>query len=112
MKSWIIFVGFIIIILPILIIYPSSIRILLGILIVLFLPGAFLCYLLFPYSLDTLERIVYSIGLSICIVVIDGLILDRLWEISLVPIVVSLGIFIFIIALGIFLRRIIEVKRP
>jgi len=112
MKSWIIFVGFIIILIPILVIYPPSIRILLGILFVLFLPGAFLCYLLFPHNLDTLERIAYSIGLSICIVVIDGLVLDKLWEISLFPIVISLGGFIILMIVAILLRRIFEARRP
>lgn len=73
---------------------PAWGRAVTGIVFVLFVPGFALVYLLFSQKeLDTIERLALSFGLSICIVVLDGVILDKLWEISLIPIVVSLVVF-------------------
>jgi uncharacterized membrane protein len=65
-----------------------------GFLFVLFLPGFSLVYALFPHrELDTIETLALSFGLSICVIVLGGVILDKLWEISLIPVVYSLSLF-------------------
>jgi uncharacterized membrane protein len=65
-----------------------------GFLFVLFLPGFSLVYALFPHKeLDTIETLGLSFGLSICVTVLGGVILDKLWEISLIPVVYSLSLF-------------------
>jgi uncharacterized membrane protein len=65
-----------------------------GFLFVLFLPGFSLVYALFPHKeLDTIETLGLSFGLSICVIVLGGVILDKLWEISLIPVVYSLSLF-------------------
>ncbi|MBU6997430.1 MAG: DUF1616 domain-containing protein [Theionarchaea archaeon] len=64
-----------------------------GFLFVLFLPGFSLVYALFPHrELDSIETAALSFGLSICVVVLGGVILDILWEISLIPVVYSLSL--------------------
>lgn len=75
----------------------SIIRIILGLSLILFFPGYTLIAALFPrkQSLDSIERIALSFGLSIAVVPLIGLILNYTpWGIRLYPILVSLTGFI------------------
>jgi uncharacterized membrane protein len=79
------------------------VRIILGIPILLFIPGHLLTLVLFPMkksntSLDTVERIAYSFALSLAIVPITGLILNfTIFGLEILPIILSLLLFILII---------------
>lgn len=86
----------------------TAIRTILGIPLVLFLPGYTLIAALFPgkNDLDTIERIALSFGLSIAIVPLIGLILNFTpWGIRLVPILMSLTFFIIVMTLAAQIRR-------
>lgn len=82
----------------------DTIRIILGLPFILFIPGYILIFTLFPArktdrSIDTIERIALSFGLSIAVVPLIGLGLNYTpWGIRLEPILLS--IFIFIIGVG------------
>jgi hypothetical protein len=84
-------------------IFPISvIRWLFGSVFVLFLPGNTLIHVLFPKkeNLDRLEHFLLSVGLSLAVVPLVGLVLNYLpWGISFVPVTVSLTIFVVIFAL-------------
>lgn len=74
-----------------------TIRIILGLSLILFFPGYTLIAALFPkkQSLDSIERVALSFGLSIAVVPLIGLILNYTpWGIRLYPILVSLTGFI------------------
>ena len=64
-------------------------RIILGFLVVLFIPGFLLSLLLFK-NMEVIERISYSLILSTAIIIIDGTILNFVWEISLLPMLATL----------------------
>lgn len=82
----------------------DAFRIISGGIFIFFLPGYALTRLFFK-DLNYIEMISYSIGLSICILIIDGLILDRFWEISLIPILLSIGTFVILaIAIEVVLK--------
>lgn len=89
--------------------FPAVSRAVLGISLVLFVPGFALVYALFnDEEIDDIERVALSIGLSICVVIFDGLFLNYTpWGLKLLPIVVSLvaitGAFT---AIGYFRRRV------
>ncbi len=86
----------------------TPLRTILGIPVVLFLPGYALIAALFPgkKDLDTIERIALSFGLSIAIVPLIGLALNFTpWGIRLVPIIISLTFFILVTAFIAHLRR-------
>lgn len=86
----------------------TPVRTILGIPAVLFLPGYALIAALFPgkKDLDTIERIALSFGLSIAIVPLIGLALNFTpWGIRLVPIIISLTIFILVMTFIAHLRR-------
>lgn len=71
-------------------------RIILGLIFILFLPGYALIAALFPSreSIDWIERIALSFGLSIAVTPLIGLLLNYTpWGIRLEPIVTSLAIF-------------------
>lgn len=88
------------------IVTPAWGRAVTGFIFALFVPGFSLVYLLFPQKeLDAVEKLALSFGLSICVVVLDGVVLDKLWEISLIPIIVSLSLFTVICFLLGALRR-------
>jgi len=56
---------------------PAAARVVLGISLVLFIPGFTMVYALFnDDEIDDIERLALSVGLSICIVVFDGLLLN------------------------------------
>jgi uncharacterized membrane protein len=73
--------------------YPYAyIRNALGMILVIFLPGFSLTMALFPRKqIDTIERLALSIGLSLAMVAITGLVLNYTpWGIRLQPITISL----------------------
>ena len=86
----------------------SVLRIILGLPLVLLFPGYALAAALIPKrnALKGIERIVLSLGLSIAVVVIIGLILGYTpWGISLYPIVIALSIFILATSIVAWCRR-------
>jgi len=71
-------------------------RYVLGSIFVLYLPGSMLIEALYPRSedLESLERLALSIGLSLAVVPLIGLILNYTpWGIRLTPMVISLATF-------------------
>ncbi|VVB88639.1 Uncharacterised protein [uncultured archaeon] len=86
----------------------SAGRIILGIPVVLFIPGYVLIAALFPGKddLDHIERVALGFGLSIAIVPLIGLALNFTpWGIRLTPVIISLTIFILILVLIAHFRR-------
>ncbi|NYB52797.1 MAG: DUF1616 domain-containing protein [Methanobacteriaceae archaeon] len=86
----------------------TFIRTILGILLVLFIPGYALIAALFPKrdDLDGIERAALSFGLSIAVTPLIGLALNYTpWGIRLDPILISLTIFTLSMCLVAFLRR-------
>ena len=86
----------------------SAIRIILGLPLVLFLPGYSLIAALFPRKddLDAIERIALSFGLSIAIVPLLGLALNYTpFGIRLSPILIVLSVFTISLAIGAYVRR-------
>ena len=86
----------------------TFIRSILGVLLVLFIPGYSLVSALFPHKgdLDGIERTALSLGLSIAVTPLIGLALNFTpWGIRLDPILISLTYFTLIMILVAFLRR-------
>jgi uncharacterized membrane protein len=86
----------------------SIIRTILGIPMVLFIPGYVLVTALFPKqdNLDSIERIALSFGLSIAVVPLLGLILNYTpFGIRLIPILVALSIYMAIMTIVAIYRR-------
>lgn len=86
----------------------TFIRTILGILLVLFIPGYSLIAALFPKwgDLDGIERAALSFGLSIAVTPLIGLALNYTpWGIRLDPILICLTIFTLVMCLIAFLRR-------
>jgi uncharacterized membrane protein len=86
----------------------TPVRVLLGLLLVLFLPGYSLIAALFPRrdDLDGIERIALSFGLSIAVVPLLGLALNYTpFGIRLVPILITLSVFTVLLALAAGVRR-------
>ncbi|MFH1584413.1 MAG: DUF1287 domain-containing protein, partial [Actinomycetota bacterium] len=86
----------------------KSVRIVLGLLFVLFLPGYIFIASLFPKKKDlgSIERLALSFGLSIAIVPLIGLILNYTpWGIRLYPILFSISAFILICSIITWYRR-------
>ena len=84
------------------------VRIPLGLVMVLFLPGYTLIAALFPRKddLDCIERVALSFGLSIAVVPLIGLGLNYTpWGIRLEPVVISLCLFTVIMSVAAHLRR-------
>ena len=92
--------------LPLVILTSGALRIILGLAFILFFPGYTLIAALFPRKrdLDGIQRLALSIGLSIALVPLIGLILNYTWEIRVYPILISLLIFIVAMA-GLALYR-------
>ncbi len=87
-------------------IVPDAARMVLGLVLVLFIPGFAMVYALFQDDeIDDIERIALSFGLSICIVVFDGLALNYIWNLTLLPIVLSLSLISGVFTLIGYLRR-------
>lgn len=86
----------------------SPIRIILGLPLVLFLPGYSLIAALFPRKddLDAIERIALSFGLSIAITPLLGLALNYTpFGIRLSPVLIVLSVFTISLAIGAHVRR-------
>ncbi|MFQ5976085.1 MAG: DUF1616 domain-containing protein [Candidatus Hydrothermarchaeales archaeon] len=86
----------------------TKIRIVLGLLFVLFFPGYALVAALFPRmdDIDWIERTAISFGSSIALVILIGLILNYTpWGIRLYPVAVSLFFFVFVLSLIAVHRR-------
>jgi uncharacterized membrane protein len=86
----------------------SMLRNILGLPLVLFLPGYALIAALFPAQsdLDGIERTALSFGLSIAVVPLIGLGLNYTpWGIRLLPILISLSVFTFFMCGLAYLRR-------
>jgi len=86
----------------------TPIRIILGLPLVLFLPGYALIAALFPRKddLDGIERIALSFGLSIAITPLLGLALNYTpFGIRLSPILIVLSVFTISLAMGAYARR-------
>jgi len=87
------------ILLPAVVFTAGALRIVLGLLFVLFFPGYSLLSALFPRqgSLGGIERIALSFGLSIAVTPLIGLMLNYTpWGISLYPILISVTLFIVV----------------
>lgn len=86
--------------------FEPTLRLILGLPFLLFIPGYVLVFALFPArktdrGIDTLERIVLSFGLSIAVVPLIGLLLNYTpWGIRLEPILLSM--VFFIVGIGLF----------
>jgi len=86
---------------------------LLAILLVLFVPGYVLVAALFPGSnvqrvpeIDWIERIALSLGLSIAVVPVLGLVLNFTpWGIRFIPIVVTMTLFTVVVGIVAYRRR-------
>jgi len=86
----------------------TPVRVVLGLLLVLFLPGYSLIAALFPRrdDLDGIERIALSFGLSIAVVPLLGLALNyTTYGIRLVPILAVLSVFTVSLAVIAGVRR-------
>lgn len=86
----------------------TPIRMMLGLIMVLFLPGSALVAALFPAKddLDGIERLALGLGLSFAIVPLIGLGLNYTpWGIRLIPILLSLSVFtLFMCTVAIYRR--------
>ena len=86
----------------------TIIRTILGLFLILFIPGYSLIAALFPKKedLDGIERAALSFGLSIAVTPLIGLALNYTpWGIRLTPILISLSIFTFLMVFIALLRR-------
>ncbi len=84
------------------------VRIPLGLVMVLFVPGYTLIAALFPKKedLEGIERMALSFGLSIAVVPLIGLGLNYTpWGIRLTPVVISLALFTIAMAMAAYVRR-------
>src|SRR2546425_1049821 len=92
----------------ILLLPQSPVRVVLGLPFVLFFPGYTLIAALYPRrdDLDGIERLALSLGLSLAVVPLIGLVLNYLpWGIRLAPIVVSLTLFVAACCVAAALKR-------
>ena len=84
----------------IIILFPfNTLRVILGLPFLFFFPGYALVAALFPRKsqLGNIERVAFSFGLSIAVILLIGLILNATpWGVTLYPSLLSLTIFIFI----------------
>lgn len=107
MRELLVIVLLSLLLVPVVAFTSGALRIALGLAFVLFFPGYMLIAALFPRkgSLDGIERLALSFGLSIAVVPLIGLVLNYTsWGIRLEPIVCSLLIFILAMA-GVALYR-------
>jgi hypothetical protein len=91
----------------------NSIRWVLGFVFVLYLPGYTLIQFLFSEKkeLDTVERFALSVGLSLAVVPLIGLILNYLpWGIRLEPVIISLSLFVIFVAILAAARKYVRLR--
>ena len=108
MLDLIIIIALSLLVVPLALLASGPLRIALGVLFVLFFPGYTLIAALFPRrdTLDSVERLALSVGLSIAIVPLVGLVLNYTpWGIRLEPIVLSLLGFILVMSAVALWRR-------
>lgn len=83
-----------------LVIFVSStvLRIIVGLPLLLFLPGYTLIAALFPRrgDLEGIERIALGFGVSICITILIGIVLNFFWRLDVYPELITLAIFILV----------------
>lgn len=94
--------------------YLQYLRYIVGSIYILFLPGYTTIEALYPKEeeLSPLERVALSIGLSLAIVPLIGLILNYTpWGIRLTPILIALSIYIIIIGFIATYRKYVEIKK-
>jgi hypothetical protein len=92
----------------------NVVRWVLGSIFVLYLPGFSLIQLLFPKGkeIDSLERFALSIGLSLALVPLIGLVLNFTpWGIRFAPIVASLGTFTTVALSAAATRKYLEIRK-
>jgi len=103
-KEFMAIISFVVISVVFIVVPPlnaTPLRIILGFPLILFLPGYSLICALFPKKdeMDVIERIALSIGLSIAVVVIIGLVLNYTpWGIRLGPILLATSSFTLVLA--------------
>ena len=89
--------------------FPSNVaRIILGLPFVLFFPGFALVAALYPAKdqLDGVQRLALSLGLSIAVVVLIGLVLNYTpWGITLEPVLYSIAAFVLAMSVVAWIRR-------
>ena len=93
---------------PLALLATGPLRVVVGILFLLFIPGYTLVAALFPRknSLDAIERIALSTGLSIAIVALTGLALNYTpWGIHLRPVLISITSFTLVFSAVVIIRR-------
>jgi len=105
----------VLVLLSVIVVYTSStipelttLRYFLGTLYVLYLPGYVLVEALYPDERDLkpLERLALSIGLSLAVVPLIGLILNYTpWGIRLDPVVASLAIYTLVVSIVALVRK-------
>jgi uncharacterized membrane protein len=97
------------VLLTVIVLLPDSpVRVTLGLPFVLFFPGYTLIAALYPRrdDLDGIERLALSLGLSLAVVPLIGLVLNYLpWGIRLVPILIGLTLFIAVCSVAAARRR-------
>jgi hypothetical protein len=95
--------------------FPLNVmRWVLGSILVLYFPGFSLIQLLFPKGneIDSLERFALSIGLSLALVPLIGLVLNFTpWGIRFAPIVASLGTFTTVALLAAGMRKYVQIRK-
>jgi len=88
-------------------------RYIFGLITILFLPGYVLIETLYPRERDLkpIERLALSIGLSLAILPLIGIILNYTpWGIRLEPIITSITIYIFVLTIVASYRKYIELR--
>jgi hypothetical protein len=86
----------------------------LGSIFVLYLPGFSLLQLLFPKGkeIDSLERFALSVGVSLAVVPLMGLVLNFTpWGIRFAPITASLGAFTTVALIAAAMRKYLEIRK-
>jgi hypothetical protein len=92
----------------------NTVRWVLGSIFVLYIPGYSLIQLLFPKGkeIDSLERFALSIGVSLAVVPLIGLVFNFTpWGIRFAPITISLGIFTAIALIAAAMREYLEIRK-
>jgi uncharacterized membrane protein len=99
---------FTVLIIPAVVLSTSNVlRIIFGLPFLLFLPGYALISVLFPRktALGNIERIAYSIALSIVIVTLLGLLLNYIWSITVYPLVTGISVVTLGLIVATYFRR-------
>ena len=95
--------------------FPLNVmRWVLGSIFVLYLPGFSLLQLLFPKGkeIDSLERFALSVGVSLAVVPLMGLVLNFTpWGIRFAPITASLGAFTTVALIAAAMRKYLEIRK-